>query len=187
MTASRLRLGVGALATAAVIGALAAAPAAAQWQDPPLLCKHPSRTGYALSHWHSVPTWAPGVGLRAYRIRYSASTSKCGGVSQVVYHVSWDASDLPDSEEIIISMVSKTAAGKKKTACVRQYGGGTACVFSLKGGTTGPRFGATPWVQRRTTKGRNYVSTVVLYHGAIANGAGSAPATWPHSITLRPK
>jgi hypothetical protein len=134
-----------------------------------------------------VPTWAPGIGLRAYRIRYSASTSKCGRVSQVVYHVYWDASALPESEEIIMSVSSQTAAGKWKTACVKQYGGGTACVFALKGGTSGPRFGATPWVQRRTTKGRNYVSTVLLRHGAVANGAGSVPATWPHSIKLRLK
>jgi hypothetical protein len=177
-----------ALGTAALFAALWASPAGAQWTEPPPLCAHPTHNVYALSHWHSVPTWAPGVGLRAYRIRYSSYSHKCGRKSQVIYHISWDASDLPDSEEIVLSMASQTRAGKWQTACVPQYGGGTACVFFLKGGTTGPRFGASPWVQYRTTRGgHNWVATTRLQHGAVANGAGSAPATWPHSITLHLK
>jgi hypothetical protein len=178
--------GLAALATAGAIAALSATPAAAQWTDPPPLCSHPSSFGYALSHWHKVPTWANGVGLRVYRIRYSASTEKCGRRSRVVYHLYWDASDLPDSQEIVLSLSSRV--GKKwRTACSRQRGGGRACIYFLKGGTEGPRAGSSPWVQYRTTRGRRSISRTLLRHGAIANGAGSAPATWPHSIKLRPK
>jgi hypothetical protein len=177
---------IGSVTTVAAI--VLAMPATAQWEDPPSKCGgNPVRQAYGRGSQDNVKTWAPGIGLRVYDVSVSASVEKCNGASQVLYHVSWDASALSDDQTIFIQGASRRTDDRWQQACVKRYDNGKqVCIFQLEGGTKGPRFGAPGWEQMRTTKGRSYITTIKLKHGVLTDsGTGSFVSNWPHTITVK--
>lgn len=149
----------------------------------------PYRYGYTQDR--AYKTYAPNVGLRAYRIvEFNAGVTRCAnGRSIADFHVAYDLSALPDTEIFYYSFQSKTSRGKWANLCLHDYRGQKkVCVFASQGGHSrcpSPETTDQSLYQVRSTRGANHVTDLRLAFGVVYDGGtGSLPASFPKSITF---
>lgn len=179
---------MGGRVVAATLAWLVLAPAAAnaQFTDPPSMCPRHANLGGAQAGWTHHKTWGVNSGLRIYSVRWSAYTEECQGRTREIFHLYWDLSAFPSNRYVDYQFQSEDNQGHWKPACVIPYGSDQPrCVFRLEGGTKGPRFGASPIVDYRRTKGKSRLTHVKLLASPFQEDTGTAPAGTQYHPVLK--